>query len=108
MLKLHGVQNVVVPSSAREVCSLSWKRGGKKSNAGSTEEADIIFGMATFKHDLDLEMTFVQNKKTKEVQPKEMLFTLKVCWGFPRCSFFTICRLDLEGRLSALLRRFSI
>ena len=57
---------------------LQWKRGSKKANSGSTSEAEVVFGMATWKHNVELEVTFFQDKKTKDVDEKNLSLVLKV------------------------------
>jgi hypothetical protein len=75
--RFHGAQNIFSAGN-EDVASLHWKRGSKKQNTGHTENAEVIFGMATWKHTLDMEVTFFQDKKTKAVDPKELALTLKV------------------------------
>ena len=76
-MTLHGVQNVP-GGSGDDVALLSYKRGSKKVNSGKTSTEPVIFGMATWKHVLELEVTFFQDLITKDVAEKTITFALKV------------------------------
>ena len=78
-ITLHGVQNVPSGSSSSDdVALLSYKRGSKKSNAGKTAAEPVIFGMTTWKHVAEFEVTFLQDKVSKDVDEKAMSFSLSV------------------------------
>ncbi len=77
-LTLHGVQNVPSGSGGEEVALLSYKRGSKKTNAGKTAAEPVIFGMATWKHTVEFEVTFFQDKVNRDVEEKPVSFGLSV------------------------------